>query len=44
MISYEGDMFGTVDHQVYTKFIEGKYHRIDYSQVSGNLAYYTDEI
>lgn len=44
MIPYEGDMFGTVDQQVYTKFIEGKYHRIDYSQVSGNLAYYTDEI
>ena len=44
MIPYDGDVFGTVSNQVYTKFTEGKYHRINYSQVQPNIDYFIKDV
>jgi hypothetical protein len=44
MVSYGGDVIGTANESVYTKFTEGKYHRLDYSQLMENYTYYTDEL
>ena len=41
---YGGDISGTANESLYTKFEEGKYHRIDKSQVQSNWAYYEQEI
>ena len=35
---------GDVDSASYTKFTEGKFHRIDYSQVKNNDKYYFDNV
>ena len=44
MIPYDGDIFGTVNNQIYTKFTEGKYHRINYSQVQPNIDYFIKDV
>ena len=44
MITYNGDLVGSAKNHIYTKFTEGKYHRIDYSQISSNLDYFTKDI
>ena len=44
MILYDGEVTGSVNESIYTKFTENKYHRISYSQIKDNLEYYTDEL
>ena len=44
MADYDGSLTGTTTSQVYTKFTEGKYHRIDKSQISGSISYFEDII
>lgn len=44
MISYDGEVTGTANNSVFTKFIEGKYHRLSYNQISDNIDYYKDDI
>lgn len=44
MLPYNGDLVGDAANHVYTKFTEGKYHRIDYSQISSNLDYFNKDV
>lgn len=41
---YDGPLSGTTDSALYTKFTEGKYHRINKSQVIDNVPYYVNEV
>lgn len=46
MEPYEGELEGTVDHQYYTKFTEGSYHRLHSSQLNWdiNKNYYINQV
>ena len=44
MTSYDGEVTGIANNSVFTKFIEGKYHRLSYNQISDNIDYYKDDI
>ena len=41
---YDGPLSGTTSSSIYTKFTEGKYHRINKSQIMGNIPYFVDEV
>lgn len=41
MVNYEGDLNGTALSSVYTKFTEGKYHRLKKSQITGYEDFFT---
>ena len=44
MYEYGDEVSGTVNDKVYTKFTEGKYHRINKNQVTDNKNYYTNKL
>lgn len=43
MKDYEGDITGTTENSTYTKFTEGKFHRINKSQLT-NIDYFINQI
>lgn len=44
MIIYNEDLPETKNLNIYTKFVEGKYHRINYSQIKDNWSYFKSRI
>ena len=44
MQEYGGEVSGAVDNKVYTKFTEGKYHRVKKDQVVDNREYFTKNL
>jgi hypothetical protein len=46
MVDYEGPVTedNVTESKVYTKFTEGKYHRLKKSQVEENYGYYIEDI
>ena len=44
MQEYGGEVSGAVDNKVYTKFTEGKYHRVKKDQVVDNREYFTKKL